>query len=201
LFSEHGWCNCHDFFDVRLGISDGRAIIFKDINDNYNVAGNPVNVASRVMGYGDNQQVLLTEDAYKNMIDMTEDTDLESKFKSHGKMPVKHNVVIGIYQYVGADDNFINTQVPMQVELQTQIEAMKQNPIFKNITADPSDPNQRLLMMGKMSEIMSSMGKDTIGELAKFMGLITSAEGVDHLREYLETSNKLIDLRNIMLKE
>jgi class 3 adenylate cyclase len=76
LFSEHGWCNCHDFFDVRIGTSDGKAIIFKDINGNYNVAGNPVNVASRVMGFGDRQKVLLTDEAYKNMIDMTEDTDL-----------------------------------------------------------------------------------------------------------------------------
>ena len=128
MFSEHGWCNCHDFFDVRIGTSDGKAIIFKDINGNYNVAGNPVNVASRVMGFGDRQKVLLTDEAYKNMIDMTEDTDLESKFKTHGKMQVKHNVEIGILQYVVEGEDFINTKVPIQVELQTQFEAIKQKP-------------------------------------------------------------------------
>jgi hypothetical protein len=29
------------------------------------------------------------------------------------------------------------------------------------------------------------------------MGLLTSTEGIDHLREFFETSNKLIDLRKI----
>lgn len=92
IFSENGWCNCHNFFDVRIGISDGKAIVFKDINNNYNVAGNPVNMASRVMGLGDRQQILLTEEAYQNLIDMTEDTTLESKFMSHGTMSVKHDI-------------------------------------------------------------------------------------------------------------
>lgn len=50
IFSKVGWCNCHTFFDVRIGVSDGKAIVFKDINGNYNLAGNTINIASRVMG-------------------------------------------------------------------------------------------------------------------------------------------------------
>ena len=64
IFTDNGWCNCHEFFDVRIGIADGKAIVFKDINDNYNVAGNPINIASRVMGLGDRQQIILTDEAY-----------------------------------------------------------------------------------------------------------------------------------------
>jgi hypothetical protein len=201
LFAEHGWCNCHDFFDVRIGISDGRAIIFKDINGNYNVAGNPVNVAARVMGFGDRKQVLLTDEAYKNVIDMTLDTDLESKFKAHGKIRVKHNVVIPIYQYVGAGDNFINTETPIQVELQNHINSIQQNPIFQNITAEPSDPNQMLLILEQMTQTMSLMGNDATADLSKFLGLMTSAEGMNRFREYIEASGKLTDLQKKMFKE
>jgi hypothetical protein len=130
IFSEHGWCNCHDFFDVRIGISDGKGIIFKDINSNYNVAGNPVKFASRVMGLGDRQQILLTEAAYKNMIDMTEDTALESKFVAHGPIEVKHDITLGVYQYVGAEGKFLNTTSPLQVNIQQHLKTMRENPIF-----------------------------------------------------------------------
>src|SRR5690349_3378252 len=37
VFKKDGWCNCHDFFDVRIGVADGKAIVFKDINGNYNI--------------------------------------------------------------------------------------------------------------------------------------------------------------------
>jgi hypothetical protein len=34
-FEANGWCNCHNKFNVRIGIDEGKAIIYKDINDNY----------------------------------------------------------------------------------------------------------------------------------------------------------------------
>ena len=55
--------------------------------------------------------------------------------------------------------------------------------------------------MEQMKDIMSTMRAEAVGELSKFMGLLTSTEGIDHLREFFETSNKFIDLRKIMLKE
>src|SRR5271166_4118429 len=52
-FNDNGWCNCHAFFDVRIGVSEGKVIVFKDVNENYNVAGNTINIASRIMGLSD----------------------------------------------------------------------------------------------------------------------------------------------------
>jgi hypothetical protein len=200
-FSENWWCNCHNFFDVRIGISDGRAIVFKDINNNYNVAGNPVNMASRVMGLGDRQQILLTEEAYKNMIDMTEDTTLESKFASHGTMSVKHDIDIRIYQYVGAGENFVNPASPTLVRMHAQINTITQNPIFKSVTI-PGNPSQMLQQAESMAEfikvIMSTEGESS--PLGSLMDMITSGkqEDLDRFREFVSARQKLDTMRKLM---
>src|SRR5215813_1176259 len=32
LFREHGWCDCHKAFLLRCGISEGKLILYKDLN-------------------------------------------------------------------------------------------------------------------------------------------------------------------------
>jgi hypothetical protein len=203
IFSQNGWCNCHEFFDVRIGISEGKAIVFKDINRNYNVAGNPVNVASRVMGLGDRQQILLTDEAYTNMIDMTEDTTLEKKFTSHGTISVKHDVTIGIYQYIGAGENFINTGMPTLVSVQAQLDTVKRNPVFKGVTM-PSNPTELLQQAAKMVEVLGIIsGPDgEINPMSSFMELMTSErpEDLQKLRDFVETNQKLTELRKLLFK-
>jgi class 3 adenylate cyclase len=206
IFSEHGWCNCHNFFDVRIGISDGKGIVFKDINSNYNFAGNPINFASRVMGLGDRRQILLTEEAYKNMIDMTEDTALENKFTAHGQMEVKHDVTLGIYQYIGAeaDKKFLNTSSPILVNIQQQIKSLRENPIFKSI-AIPSNQSEYLQQAEKMSELVEVLASSK-GELSGFKQLwefITSGkpEDMEKFREFVATNSRLMELRKTMFKE
>jgi hypothetical protein len=56
-------------------------------------------------------------------------------------------------------------------------------------------------MMEQMKEMISLFGKDTAGELAKFTGQFTSAEGIKNLLEYFESSEKIMDLRKNMLRE
>jgi hypothetical protein len=43
-FIEQGWCNCHSNFFVRIGVSEGKGILYKDLNDGYNVAGDVINM-------------------------------------------------------------------------------------------------------------------------------------------------------------
>ena len=121
-FEHNGWCNCHSYFNVRIGLSDGKVIVFRDINGNYNIAGNTINIASRVMNMGDPQQIMLTGDCYRNLIDMTEDTSLEKRFAQHGNISVKHNIDIEICQYIGHGENYISRITPMQVQI-----ALKKN--------------------------------------------------------------------------
>ncbi len=125
IFDGQGWCNCHNFYDVRIGIADGKVIVFKDVNDNYNVAGGIINTAARVMGLADKQQIIFTQEAYNNVIDMTEDIELESRFVSHGSIQVKHGIRLDVYQYVGGRDNFINCGIPIQIEISTKLDSIR----------------------------------------------------------------------------
>jgi class 3 adenylate cyclase len=187
IFDTQGWCNCHDFFDVRIGISEGRGIIFKDINGNYNVAGNPINLASRVMGLADNQQLIVTETAYKNIIDMTEDTELEGKFKLHGPMPLKHDVTIDVCQYIGAGENFISTSVPKKIEInKMRRELQQQRPtVFKDI--GPTSLDKQLEHM-KSLEVLKDV---PAGGLPVFMD---DDLGSAEMRERLQMMVKIFSL-------
>ena len=131
IFNDNGWCNCHAFFDVRIGISEGKAIVFKDVNDNYNVAGNTINISSRIMGLEDRNQILFTADAYRSIIDMTEDTNLEEKFVKHGNIGVKHDLSIDVCQYIDSGENYLNREIPIQVKISHKEESIRTSiPVF-----------------------------------------------------------------------
>lgn len=115
IFGKENWCNCHPNFGVRIGISKGEGIIYKDFNKNYNVAGQVINYAARVMGLADSSQIIFTEDAYKNFDDLSEDPFLTGKFNRFNNIRIKHNETITIYQYIGKDEVYINRDTPKAI--------------------------------------------------------------------------------------
>jgi hypothetical protein len=115
-FDEDGWCNCHSNYHVRIGISEDRGIIYKDLNENYNVAGNGINMASRVMGLADRSQILFTYEAYRQIVDMVDDPFLDARFREYKNVEVKHGVKLNIYQYIEESQGFINSSVLKDIE-------------------------------------------------------------------------------------
>ena len=111
-FDENGWCNCHGNFDLTIGISEGKGILYKDINQNYNVAGEVINIAARVMGKAEKNQILFSENAYKQIIDMVEDPHLDEKFVLLPEVKVKHGLSLNIYQYSDKECEYINSEMP-----------------------------------------------------------------------------------------
>lgn len=151
-FKEQGWCNCHDNFNLRIGISEGKGIIFKDINGNYNVAGNTINIAARVMQMGDSNTILLTEDAYDGIIDMTPDTALEEDFNIFKNIKVKHGVKLNIAQYCPKCD-FINSQSPKDIKKELAFKKMLEASPFMSTLLDEEADSEK--MYEKMSEQLS----------------------------------------------
>lgn len=99
-FAEAGWCNCHVNFNLRAGVAEGRGVIYRDLTGGYNVAGTAVNLAARVMGEADRQQILFTDAAYTQMIDLVDDVNLGDHFREYTNVRIKHNERITLYQYI-----------------------------------------------------------------------------------------------------
>lgn len=117
-FISDGWCNCHKNMNLRIGLSEGKAILYKDITDKYNVAGNVVNMAARVMGLIDRNQIAFTQTAYEQIIDIIEDPNFSNQFKEYNNVRIKHGERISVYQYIGGEsDTYINKSGPEALEI------------------------------------------------------------------------------------
>jgi class 3 adenylate cyclase len=97
-FREHGWCDCHNGFLLRCGISQGNLILYKDLNDNYNIAGDTVNMAARVMDLADANQIFLTHAVHNHLVDLG--FREESDFRLYSQVKIKHDVLLDVYQYI-----------------------------------------------------------------------------------------------------
>lgn len=126
-FEEQGWCNCHTNFKVRIGVHEGKGIVYKDINENYNVSGGTINTAERIMGLVDGMQIVFSEVAYNNLIDLTTDTDLESQFKLFENIQVKHGIKLNVYQYCPNDKEFINSSEPQKLMIDAKMQMYKES--------------------------------------------------------------------------
>jgi hypothetical protein len=115
VFAAEGWCNCHSHFNLRIGISEGRGIVYIDVNENYNVAGTPVNMASRVMTLADRNQILFTDDAYRQIIDMSTDISFLNHFVEFRNVGIKHGLRVTVYQYSAANEPSLNNAPPEQL--------------------------------------------------------------------------------------
>jgi len=123
-YNEHGWCNCHANFGIRVGISEGKGIIYKDINDNYNVAGGVINMSARIMTMGNRSQIMFTEEAYRQIIDMVDDPNLVDRFREYKNIRIKHNIRIPVYQYLGEGELYIDPEISEELALSAKMDTV-----------------------------------------------------------------------------
>jgi hypothetical protein len=116
-FNEEGWCNCHPYFNLRIGISEGKGIIFKDLRDQYNVAGGVVNMAARIMGLADSNQIMFTQEAYNQIVDMVDDPHFVDLFAEFADIEIKHNMKIKVYQFIDKSLSFLSSDNPEDLTL------------------------------------------------------------------------------------
>jgi hypothetical protein len=157
-FSENSWCNCHTHYLVRIGINEGKAIIFNDMNGQVNVAGSGINLASRVMGFADGGQIVLSNTAYVNLIDMSNDVALDDQFRALGTMKIKHGEKVETYQYVGTEEPFINREAPVPAAINQKMESMMSVMGLGGMSDVFSDPKAALQLAETMSKVAEMIG-------------------------------------------
>jgi len=123
VFAEHGWCNCHSCFSVRIGISEGKAVFYRDVNGDLNVAGRTINLAARVMSVGDRAQILFTEDAFQQIADLTNDPALVENFRMYPGVHLKDGEKVTVYQYLGTGEEYVNSAPVTGLGLKSQFDA------------------------------------------------------------------------------
>jgi class 3 adenylate cyclase len=114
-FAAKGWCNCHPTFIVRFGVSEGKAILYTDINGQRNIAGTPINEAARIMGLAGPMQVLFSEPAFRTLSDLSQATQIKDTFRRFQDIEVKHGVKYTVYQYIGPD-TAIDSSIPPAID-------------------------------------------------------------------------------------
>jgi class 3 adenylate cyclase len=168
VFAKQAWCNCHDSHHVRIGIADGKTVIFRDLNGNYNAAGTALNLAARAMGVADASQVLLTGDAYEHIIDMAEDPRLNERFVEHPAVPIKHGATLKVYQYTDERHPNVDASTPRDVKKLRALDAiggMVGGPDFSRIASMNDEDMLSLLQnMGEASRLMRAVATDAVVE-------------------------------------
>lgn len=160
-FSKTAWCNCHSNVRVRAGVADGRGIVYRDLNGNYNVVGSVINLAARVMSLADGNQILFEADAFKQMVDMVDDPSLNTQFREYQGAEVKHGLKVSVYQYVGPEP-FINAAPPSQLILAEKVSRLHELIDWSSLLP-PGIDRKKILDM-------------ELNDMATYIGHITDAQ-------------------------
>jgi hypothetical protein len=92
----------------RTGLHFGPVFRYSDINENLNYAGNGINIAARVLGFGSEWHILASREAREFLITHGANPKL---FIDAGVKYAKHDVSIHIYN-VFEHDKFGSTHIP-----------------------------------------------------------------------------------------
>jgi adenylate/guanylate cyclase family protein len=166
LFDADGWCNCHTNYNLRIGVTEGKSVVYQDLNGGYNIAGDAVNMAARVMGQAERNQVLLSDHAYSQLVDLVDDAALAEKFRSFDNVTVKHGVQLTVHQYANDADEYLNTQQPEVLAIGSELESVMESMggPFAPPGADKAAQGRALLEMFKTLEAMREELKPSVKE-------------------------------------
>ena len=157
-FDDDGWCNCHANFNVTTGIADGKGILYQDLNGNYNVAGNVINLAARAMGKCDSNQILFSEDAFSQMVELDADAQLVESFFKY-EVEIKHGETINVFQYRNEALEYLNSLPPTKLEISRKSEELM------SVMASAGFPVPNKSAIGKLDDKTLLENMDGMAEL------------------------------------
>lgn len=96
----------HPHIELRMGLNTGAISVVADVNERRNIAGEGINVAQRVMDFGDGGHILASGEFVRAFAP-------SDGFHRIGDATAKHGLRIELYNY--ADDRAGNPEVPQKL--------------------------------------------------------------------------------------
>jgi hypothetical protein len=123
-FLRDHWCDCHRSYHVRIGLADGKCILYRDINNLVNAAGNAINTATRVMNKAHASQILITKRCRERLIDQPTSIEMEGHLVYVGEGRFKHGQIIDVWQYVDPTVTYLNSSVVTNLAVSSHLETL-----------------------------------------------------------------------------
>lgn len=105
-------------FELRIGINENTDNLVIDINNNKNVSGSGINIASRIEGLSDNSQIIVGNSVFEKLVQREK---YMNSFKSY-KAEVKHGLPLNVHQFINDDLEYLNNEVPSRFVPKTKVE-------------------------------------------------------------------------------
>ncbi len=103
-------------FSVRIGLNENVDNLVQDINGKLNVTGAGINMAQRIMGLADGNQILVSQSIFETFKYREK---YMNKFRPF-QATVKHDVKINVYQFISDEYPGLNCDIPREFVLQEQ---------------------------------------------------------------------------------
>lgn len=95
-------------FDLRIAVNESIDTVVTDVNGSRNVAGDGINVCSRILDLGDGGNILVGERVHQRL--RCHETYVEG-FRTY-RHTVKHGLQLSLFQLVATGLPFVNEEVP-----------------------------------------------------------------------------------------
>lgn len=100
---------------MRIGINAGIDNLVIDINDQRNIAGAGISMASRIMGVADGNQILVGQTVFETLRYRDKYMSAFKPFRAR----IKHNMHIQVYQFISEGFAGLNTNTPSTFQSST----------------------------------------------------------------------------------
>lgn len=107
-------------FNIRVGLNENVDNLLTDINEQQNVAGAGINTASRIMGFADADQIMVSVNVHETLVHREKYMNAFKTFRAS----IKHGYTINVYQLILKEQKGLNIGVPILFEKKSPVEPL-----------------------------------------------------------------------------
>ena len=127
-----------------------------------------MNLAARLLGFLDRNQIAFTGEAHRQIVDMIDDPNFADKFREYQNVTVKHGEIIPLHQYVEPSNEALNSDEPTPLvrnrdtqAMMNQMSAVVTNAFAPDVLVDGRARGQVAQELGDLLSAVAKLGEPT----------------------------------------